>query len=83
MTYELKTIEKLVNQSNGCKSFDSWSNTHSLYLFLIEEFKEKGINSFTGESGKYIVYFTSGRNGRGGMDNGTPDTMIVEKMKLR
>lgn len=83
MKAELKEIERLTNKNNGYESFDTWGNdTRSmLYFFLINEFKEKGINSFTGENGKYLVHFRHGHIGRGGMDMGSPDSMVVEKIK--
>ena len=83
MKAELKEIERLTIKNNGYASFDTWGNdTRSmLYFFLINEFKEKYINSFEGENGSYLVYYRSGHNGRGGMDMGTPDSMVVEKIK--
>jgi hypothetical protein len=51
-----------------------------LFFYLVNEFKEKKINYFGGEKGNYIVYFSNGRNSRGGMDMGSPDQMVVQKV---
>jgi len=83
MKAELKEIERLTIKNNGYASFDTWGNdTRSmLYFFLINEFKVKHFNSFEGGNGSYLVYYRYGYNGRGGMDMGTPDSMVVEKIK--
>jgi hypothetical protein len=81
MKAELKEIERLTLLNDGYEAFDTWGNdTRSmLYFFLINEFKEKKHNYFTGENGHYIVYYRSSGRSMGGMLTGSPDTMIVVK----
>ena len=77
---ELKEVEILTLNNNGYESFDNWGNEvrSNLYLFLINEFRDKNINFFKGDNGNYIVYFMQGGNG-GGM-GGSPETMTVQKV---
>ena len=86
MNTRLNEIERLViGSDNAYVSFDTWgADTRSmLYFFLADEFKEKDKNYFTGNFGRYIVSFNNGRQSRGGMDMGSPEQAIVEKVKER
>ena len=79
----LKLTEELVLKNNGRKSFNTWSSDtdREIYFYFLREFKEKNINAFCGENGDYLVYYKSGHSGSGGMDDGKPNEMIVEKLK--
>ena len=82
MKAELKEIERLTVLNGGTNSFDTWGDSvrSLLYFFLINEFKKKEINFFHGEHGKYVVFYRSGHNGRGGMDMGSPDSMVIQRV---
>ena len=82
MKAELKEIERLTVLNGGTNSFDTWGDSvrSMLYFFLINEFKERGLNFFRGEKGSYIVFFRHGNDGRGGMDMGSPDSMVVQRV---
>jgi hypothetical protein len=82
MKEELKEIERLTILNGGTKSFDTWgcSVRSMLYFFLINEFKEKGINFFRGKHDSYIVFFLRGHYSKGGMDMGSPDSMVIQRI---
>lgn len=75
-------IENDVIGNNGYQTFDTWGceRRTELYHILFSEFIEKNINYFDGVHGSYIVHFERKRRGSGGMDEGTPDVIIVKKV---
>lgn len=80
---KFKQIENLVKKYDGKISFDTWGGEErsEFYRFLVDKFKEKGLNYFRTGKHAYIVSFTNGSSGMGGMDMGSPDSVTVEKVR--
>jgi hypothetical protein len=82
ITAELKEIERLTVLNGGSNSFDTWGDSvrTMFFFYLMNNFREKKLNYFSGEKWNYIVYFRHGNSGRGGMDMGSPDSMVIERV---
>ena len=83
MSEELQEIERLTLLNGGTKSFDTWGDSvrTMIYFYLIHEFHEKGLNFFSGRNGDYIVFYREGKDSKGGMYMGSPNSMVVKIVK--
>jgi len=81
---ELELVVELVHKtSNNVGNFSHWdSSPHKeLYTYLYNTFVKKGYNSFVLNGNTYLVLFSHGYSGRGGMDEGSPDSITVKLLK--
>jgi hypothetical protein len=81
---ELELVVQLVHKTtNNVGSFSHWHSSpyKELYTYLYNKFIKNGYNAFTLNGQAYLVLFSGGYSGRGGMDEGSPDTITVKLLK--
>jgi len=79
----LEDIKFDVYKKNGTTSYDTWGNKNrsTLFHFLLKEYVDKGVNLINISGSDFILSFRHGRDGRGGMDMGSPDSIYVIAVK--
>ena len=78
-----KVVEKIVIDKNGVASFDTWGNESRKEIYKkLAGLLFRGYNAFAGEQSFYFIYSIPPTSGRGGMDEGSPHTIMVIKANI-
>ena len=72
-------VEKKLKNAKGI-SFDEWSSSPFDKLTPVTKYFYSNGRKFTYNDQEYIISFTPARSGRGGMDEGSPDSYEVQKL---